>query len=116
MNLQVHLERRPCADDVNEESLGRLAFQTQQFVGASLANLVNIAALNAGGAGRDSICYADLEQAGSLSPPSPSLWGPRLWTAPLPTLLPPMHCNGTEQVKHEVSVALEPVSLVSMSP
>ena len=73
--MQVHLERRPCADDVNEDSLGRLAFQTQQFVGASLANLVNIAALNAGGAGRDTICYADLEQA-RPSPQSSSLLGP----------------------------------------
>lgn len=71
VTYQVHLEKRPLADDINEESLGRLAFQTQQFVGASLANLVNIAALNAGGAGRDSICYADLQQArfSNLVPP-----------------------------------------------
>ena len=74
MLSQVHLEKRPLADDINEDSLGRLAFQTQQFVGASLANLVNIAALNAGGAGRDSICYADLERvshAGLRSTPPP---------------------------------------------
>ena len=45
MLSQVHLEKRPLADDINEDSLGRLAFQTQQFVGASLANLGNIASL-----------------------------------------------------------------------
>ncbi|KAK9821639.1 hypothetical protein WJX74_002762 [Apatococcus lobatus] len=109
--LKVHLEKRPLADDINEESLGRLAFQTQQFVGASLANLVNIAALNAGGAGRDSICYADLEQAlyQEMNGPESSAFSPErsrrlavqeAATALVCTLMP----------------AIEPVTLVSIQP
>ena len=56
---QVHLGRRPCADDLN---LREIAFETQRTSGAQLANLVNLAASFVGRAGRDRITQADLLQ------------------------------------------------------
>ena len=57
--FQVHLGRRPCADDLN---LREIAFETQRCSGAQLANLVNLAASFVGRAGRDRITQADLLQ------------------------------------------------------
>jgi cell division protease FtsH len=56
-SLQVHLRDRPVADDIN---LRELAFETQRYSGAQLANLVNIAASIAGKEGRDAIAQDDL--------------------------------------------------------
>ena len=56
---QVHLNRRPCADDIN---LREIAFETQRYSGAQLANLVNLAAGFVGRAGRDRITHADMLQ------------------------------------------------------
>ena len=55
----MHLRNRPLADDLN---LRELAFETQRFSGAQLANLVNLAASFAGKEGRDSISQADMLQ------------------------------------------------------
>ncbi len=60
---QVHLGRRPCADDLN---LREIAFETQRTSGAQLANLVNLAASFVGRAGRDEITQADLLQVQTL--------------------------------------------------
>ena len=56
---QVHLNRRPCAEDIN---LREIAFETQRYSGAQLANLVNLAASFVGRAGRDRITHADMLQ------------------------------------------------------
>ncbi len=61
---QVHLGRRPCADDLN---LREIAFETQRTSGAQLANLVNLAASFVGRAGRDEITQADLLQVRNLA-------------------------------------------------
>lgn len=58
--FKVHLSKRPCDDDI---LLGELAFETQRFSGAQIANLVNTAAMLAGRDGRESIAHADLENA-----------------------------------------------------
>ena len=58
---QVHLNRRPCADDIN---LREIAFETQRYSGAQLANLVNLAASFVGRAGRDRITHADMLEVG----------------------------------------------------
>ena len=63
----MHLNRRPCAEDIN---LREIAFETQRFSGAQLANLVNLAASFVGRAGRDRITHADMLQVSCQSPKS----------------------------------------------
>jgi len=58
--LKVHLDRRPYAADVD---LRELAFETQRFSGAQLANLVNTASMIAGRDARESVTHRDLEEA-----------------------------------------------------
>lgn len=60
--LQVHLKKRESnlADDITEKNLRELAFDTQRYSGAAIANLVNLAAMRVERDGRDMICYKDL--------------------------------------------------------
>jgi len=60
--LQTHLNKRggAVADDVTEKNLRELAFDTQRYSGAAIANLVNLAAMRAERDGRDQIAYQDL--------------------------------------------------------
>ena len=58
--LKVHLDKRPCSPDID---LRELAFETQRFSGAMLANLVNTAAMLAGREGREEVTHNDMEQA-----------------------------------------------------
>ena len=62
---QVHLKNRPCGGDLN---LREVAFETQRYSGAQLANLVNIAASFVGRDGRDTIMQADLLHVRPLAP------------------------------------------------
>lgn len=48
------------ADDVTEKNLRELAFDTQKYSGAAIANLVNLAAMRVERDGRDKIQYKDL--------------------------------------------------------
>lgn len=48
------------ADDVTEKNLRELAFDTQKYSGAAIANLVNLAAMRVESDGRDKIQYKDL--------------------------------------------------------
>lgn len=59
--LTVHLSKRQW--DASDVRLKELAFETQQFSGAMIANLVNNAALLCARADRDVITHADLEGA-----------------------------------------------------
>ncbi|KAL4447504.1 hypothetical protein ABPG75_004723 [Micractinium tetrahymenae] len=58
--LQVHLNRRPHSADIDYHEL---AFETNGYSGAQLANLVNMAATVASQAGRDEIQNSDLGKA-----------------------------------------------------
>ena len=60
--MQTHLKRRGdnVADDVTVENLRELAFDTQKYSGAAIANLVNVAAMRVERDGRDKIQYKDL--------------------------------------------------------
>lgn len=60
--MQTHLKRRGdnVADDVTVENLRELAFDTQKYSGAAIANLVNVAAMRVERDGRDKIKYKDL--------------------------------------------------------
>ena len=60
--MQVHLKKRQSslADDITEKNLRELAFDTQRYSGAAIANLVNLAAMRVERDGRDRICYKDL--------------------------------------------------------
>ncbi|KAK9816556.1 hypothetical protein WJX72_001883 [[Myrmecia] bisecta] len=62
--LKVHLAKRAASvgEDV-EPNLHELSYATQQFSGAALANLVNMAAMIVGREGRQKITYDDLVQA-----------------------------------------------------
>ena len=59
---QVHLKKRESnlAEDITEKNLRELAFDTQRYSGAAIANLVNLAAMRVERDGRDMICYKDL--------------------------------------------------------
>lgn len=59
--LTVHLNKRQW--DRESVRLKELAFETQQFSGAMIANLVNNAALQCARAQRDVIVHQDLEDA-----------------------------------------------------
>lgn len=48
------------AEDVTEKNLRELAFDTQRYSGAAIANLVNLAAMRAERDGREQIQYKDL--------------------------------------------------------
>lgn len=48
------------ADDVTEKNLRELAFDTQKYSGAAIANLVNLAAMRVERDGREKIQYKDL--------------------------------------------------------
>ncbi len=60
--MQTHLSKRgeAVAEDVTEKNLRELAFDTQKYSGAAIANLVNLAAMRVERDGRDQICYQDL--------------------------------------------------------
>lgn len=62
LRVQTHLKRRgdSVADDVTEKNLRELAFDTQKYSGAAIANLVNLAAMRVESDGRDKIQYKDL--------------------------------------------------------
>lgn len=62
--MQTHLSKRgeAVAEDVTEKNLRELAFDTQKYSGAAIANLVNLAAMRAERDGRDQICYQDLTE------------------------------------------------------
>ena len=70
--LQVHLDKvgtapgEGLADDINPDSVESLAYETEGYSGAALANLVNLALLQAQYDGRDKISLGDLE---SVRPP-----------------------------------------------
>ena len=65
--LQVHLDKvgtapgEGLADDINPDSVDSLAYETEGYSGAALANLVNLALLQAQYDGRDKIALMDLE-------------------------------------------------------
>ena len=65
--LQVHLDKvgtapgEGLADDINPDSVDSLAYETEGYSGAALANLVNLALLQAQYDGRDKIALGDLE-------------------------------------------------------
>lgn len=63
--FQTHLNKRggAVADDVTEKNLRELAFDTQRYSGAAIANLVNLAAMRAERDTRDQIRYQDLTDA-----------------------------------------------------
>ena len=71
--LQVHLDKvgtapgEGLADDINPDSVDSLAYETEGYSGAALANLVNLGLLQAQYDGRDKISLGDLE---SVRPPS----------------------------------------------
>ena len=58
--LKVHLNGRPHADDID---LHEIAFETRQYSGAQLANLVNMAATVATQRGQEEIATADVMKA-----------------------------------------------------
>ena len=60
--MQTHLSKRgeAVAEDVTERNLRELAFDTQKYSGAAIANLVNLAAMRVERDGRDQIRYQDL--------------------------------------------------------
>ena len=60
--MQTHLSKRgeAVAADVTEKNLRELAFDTQKYSGAAIANLVNLAAMRVERDGRDQIRYQDL--------------------------------------------------------
>jgi ATP-dependent 26S proteasome regulatory subunit len=60
--MQTHLSKRgeAVAEDVTEKNLRELAFDTQKYSGAAIANLVNLAAMRVERDGRDQIRYQDL--------------------------------------------------------
>lgn len=60
--MQVHLNKRGdrLGEDITEKNLQELAFDTQRFSGAAIANLVNLAAMRVERDGRDTIMYKDL--------------------------------------------------------
>lgn len=58
----MHLKRKPVAADVDEAALREIAFETQRYTGAQLANLVNLAAINGSRAGREALTVADLNE------------------------------------------------------
>jgi len=58
--FRVHLRDKPHADDID---VREIAFVTQQFTGAMIANLINTAALLAGRAGREQIEQRDFFDA-----------------------------------------------------
>ena len=62
--MQTHLSKRgeAVAEDVTEKNLRELAFDTQKYSGAAIANLVNLAAMRAERDSRDQICYQDLTE------------------------------------------------------
>ena len=64
--VQTHLNKRggAVADDVTEKNLRELAFDTQRYSGAAIANLVNLAAMRAERDTRDQIRYQDLTDVG----------------------------------------------------
>lgn len=66
--MQTHLRKRgdAVAEDVTERSLRELAFDTQRYSGAAIANLVNLAAMRAERDGRDQIQYKDLTDVSKL--------------------------------------------------
>ncbi|KAL3160769.1 hypothetical protein ABBQ38_009182 [Trebouxia sp. C0009 RCD-2024] len=63
--FQTHLRKRggAVAEDVTEKNLRELAFDTQRYSGAAIANLVNLAAMRAERDGREQIQYKDLTDA-----------------------------------------------------
>ncbi|DBA94610.1 hypothetical protein WJX77_012597 [Trebouxia sp. C0004] len=63
--FQTHLRKRgeAVAEDVTEKNLREIAFDTQKFSGAAIANLVNLAAMSVERDGRDQIRYQDLTDA-----------------------------------------------------
>lgn len=54
------------ADDVTEKNLRELAFDTQKYSGAAIANLVNLAAMRVERDGRDKIQYKDLTDVSEI--------------------------------------------------
>lgn len=65
--VQTHLRKRggAVAEDVTEKNLRELAFDTQRYSGAAIANLVNLAAMRAERDGREQIQYKDLTDVSS---------------------------------------------------
>ena len=65
--MQTHLRKRgdAVAEDVTEKNLRELAFDTQRYSGAAIANLVNLAAMRVERDGRDRIAYKDLTDVSS---------------------------------------------------
>lgn len=60
----MYLGQRPTAGDID---LREIAFETQRFSGAALANLVNVASILAGRAGREEVCHSDILGVSVLS-------------------------------------------------
>lgn len=58
--LEVHLAKHPTEGDID---VRELAFETQRYSGAGLANLVNLAALMAGKKGREKLQHSDILEA-----------------------------------------------------
>ena len=60
--MQVHLNKRGdrLGEDITEKNLQELAFDTQRYSGAAIANLVNLAAMRVERDVRDTIMYKDL--------------------------------------------------------
>lgn len=65
--MQTHLRKRgdAIAEDVTEKKLRELAFDTQRYSGAAIANLVNLAAMRAERDARDKIEFKDLTDVGA---------------------------------------------------
>ena len=65
--MQTHLRKRgdATAEDITEKKLRELAFDTQRYSGAAIANLVNLAAMGAERDGRDKIEFKDLTDVSS---------------------------------------------------
>ena len=65
----MHLNKRgdKLGDDITEKNLQELAFDTQRYSGAAIANLVNLAAMRVERDGRDVISYKDLKDVSQPS-------------------------------------------------
>ena len=58
---QVYLNRHPKKDDID---VREIAFETQRYSGAGLANLVNLASMIAGKKGRHELQHSDMLEVG----------------------------------------------------